>query len=160
MISEWALNAIVLNHVHRFFAAATVAVVDWDRDLKEDEGTKLAVVGNVLWVESGFLASTDAGEEMLGLVGALAGSLGSAISEGGGVTTERMLQVLTEQEQKALGEVDVIVANLMTRLENTQVQCESLGAVNDFVWKNLFPGFSWPTSALGLRAEISRALFE
>ncbi len=157
MLSRWELNAIVLCHVQRFFAAANQVVNGWEDPNLALERTLVSLAGNLLWVRSSFDAQSEEESEAMATVGALAGTFGGAIPAAQD-PREQALLLLDSLERQCLESVDLILADLQQSL--AQRQPLSSRQVNRLVWERLFPQYPYECGSEELKRRIRRRLLQ
>jgi len=146
-VDRWDLNAILLHHRTRFFQAADLAA----RSLERDPRAALALLGTLAWAASPFVAEDE--EEQAGL--AFGGALASQLTEAGGASLPALARVERELAARHDRLVDAIWSQLVAQGRTE----DSPAAVNEFVWRRLFPeveyGLSWAELVERLRVALA-----
>ena len=136
-MDRWDVNAIVLHHRSRFFLAATMAA----RDLGREPRSPLALLGTLAWAASPFVAEDE--DEQAGL--AFGGALAGRLADDGG--TAGLLAPLARVERALAARHDRLVEEIWKGLVDEGRTEASPSAVNELVWRRLFPeieyGLSW-----------------
>jgi hypothetical protein len=147
-MDRWHLNAIILSHVNRVFAAASF-VASSSADV--DEGTMVSLMGNLLWASSPYLAD-DAGEEaMMAFGGAVAGTLGPAFVGHRGGSSNDAAEVEFRNRHDDL--VEMVWDSLV---EAGLDRSDSYATVNAHVWGVLFPQLRYAQSFRALARQIAQ----
>lgn len=147
-MTSWDLHPVVLAHLERFFGAARRATASAPPD---GFGTAVGLAGNLLWANSAFLGGSKDREQALGIVGAVAGTLGPSL---GGGEPAVFAGVLDDLERTLLGSLDAVLAALATRATAEGVTRDSPAQLDRWVWQALFPGYPWPVG----HAELEQAI--
>jgi hypothetical protein len=145
-MDRWHLNAIVLAHVNRVFAAATMA----SASTVVDTGTVVGLMGNLLWAASPYVSDNPTEEATMAFAGAMVGSLGPALAAQGE-------DAISAAEREFFARHDELVDQVWERLRAEGLdKSKSFAAVNARVWALLFPSLRYEQSLSELAAEITR----
>lgn len=144
-MDRWHLNAIILSHVNRVFAAATMA----SSSVVVDTGTVVGLMGNLLWAASPYVSDNPKEEATMAFAGALVGSLGPALAAQGE-------DAISAAEQEFFARHDELVDAVWRVLEERgMTRSKSYAAVNGAVWSLLFPALRYEQSLSELAAQIA-----
>ncbi len=154
-MTPWDLNAVVLCHTQRWFAAVTAVVQAW-RDPGDRELAELTtLLGNAMWAHSGFVAESREHEHAMAWTGAMAGTLGGKLADLSRDRREGALALVSAQE-RALRELDdQLLTVLLAELGDRQL---TPGQLNRWVWQRLFPHDPYASSTAELQGAIQRRL--
>lgn len=145
-MNRWHVNGIVLSHVNRVFAAATMA----SASAVVDKGTIIGLLGNLLWAASPYVSDDTSEEATMAFAGAMAGSLGPALAVQGE-------DAISAAEREFFARHDQLVDAIWARLREDGVSdASSCHAVNRRVWQLLFPELRYEQSLSELAAQIAR----
>ena len=144
-MNRWHVNGIVLSHVNRVFAAATMA----SASAVIDKGTVVGLLGNLLWAASPYVSDDPKEEATMAFAGALAGSLGPALAVQGE-------DAVSAAEREFFARHDQLVDAVWARLREDGVREDSsCHAVNKRVWQLLFPELRYEQSLSELAQQIA-----
>ncbi len=151
-MDQWAVNAIVLHHLSRFFTAATMA----GESLGASQGALASLLGNLSWAASPFYAKDREEQAAMAFGGALLGAFGPEVGERSAAVAEE----LGSLESAFLARQDLIVQAALRSLGEAGLLEASPAAVNEHVWKLLFPRLDYRQSLGDLVAQLRRSLAE
>jgi len=147
-MDRWAVNAIILSHVNRVFAAASLAV----NTEALDPGTLVSLLGNLTWAASAFTAKDREEEATMAFAGALAGSLGPTLL----ASQSEASATLRACEREFLLRHDELVEIAWNSLGAAGLRSSnSCAAVNAHVWELLFPQLRYQQSVGELARQIA-----
>lgn len=146
-MDRWHVNAIVLSHVNRVFAAASF-VASSSADV--DEGTMVSLMGNLLWAASPYASNDVTEEALMAFGGAVAGTLGPAFVGHRHGGTNEVAEVEFREQHDQL--VEYVWASLV---EAKLDKSSSFAAVNAHVWNVLFPNLRYEQSFRALARQIA-----
>lgn len=146
-LDRWHLNAIILSHVNRVFAAASF-VASSSADV--DEGTMASLMGNLLWAASPYISEDTSEEALMAFGGALAGTLGPAFVGHRGGEANDAAEVAFRKGHDEL--VEMVWDSLV---EAGLDKHGSYAAVNAHVWRALFPKLRYEQSFRALARQIA-----
>ena len=144
-MDRWHLNAIILAHVNRVFAAATMA----SASTVIDTGTVVGLMGNLLWAASPYVSDNPKEEATMAFAGAMVGSLGPALAAQGE-------DAISAAEREFFTRHDELLEAVWTKLKAEGLdKSKSAAAVNARVWTLLFPNLRYGLSLSELAANIA-----
>lgn len=147
-MDRWALNAIILSHVNRVFAAASLAVTTEAMD----PGTLVSLLGNLVWASSSFAAKDREEAATMAFAGAIAGSLGPTLL----ASESEASATLRACEREFLLHHDELVEQAWNSLGAANLRgSSSCAAVNAHVWELLFPQLRYQQSIGELARQIA-----
>lgn len=159
MLDQWQLNAIVLQHIDRFFGAAQQAVQAWSPNDDALIGGLGTLVGNLLWARSHFEAPNQRQEEQMATTGAVVSSLADRVVQGqSGTARARALVALAEVERALRTDYDALLETVMGKLREQKLLGASPATVNAAAWSVLFPDFPASSSQPELVAALAARL--
>ena len=148
-MDRWHVNAIILAHVNRVFAAASFGAGS-SADI--NDGTMVSLLGNLLWAASPYVAHNRTDEAMMAFGGAIAGTMGPAFvarQEGQGDPNESAEVEFREHHDEL---VELVWRSLVTAGLH---QNGSFAAVNAHAWQLLFPQLRYEQSFRALARQIA-----
>ena len=144
-MDRWHLNAIILAHVNRVFAAATMA----SSSTVIDTGTVVGLMGNLLWAASPYVSDNPKEEATMAFAGAMVGSLGPALAAQGE-------DAISAAEREFFTRHDELLESVWAKLKAEGLdKSKSPAAVNARVWTLLFPNLRYGLSLSELAAHIA-----
>lgn len=161
MLLRWDLNPIVLCFFSKFFRAANSAVEQWENDEKGKQGTMLSLAGNVLWAQSPYISGNESEEEMLAMLGALAGTIGDKVGEGNEPSRgAQITELLAQQERNLLLGIDEVLDGLLDEMRAEGLKDPSPGETDQWIWEHLFPSYPYGLSEPQLKAAFRARIDE
>ena len=143
MLTTWAVNAVALCHVQRFFLSAHTVAQTMD-EVKDDMlGEALTLLGNMQWARSSFEGRSPAEERAMAYTGAVLGSVGDRILPPSRGRAQAALSFVAWWEQELYQNWSGLIQTLWDGLPEADRAGMSPAALNAHVWSRLFPGYPW-----------------
>jgi hypothetical protein len=154
-MTRWDLNAVVLCHCQRYFAAVTAAIQGWQDPGDQELGQLASLLGNVLWARSAYVGLDRAREQALSVGGAVVGTIGGRLGELSDDPRAQALALVAAEERLVLEQHDELLAGLAAELVG---QSMTPGEFNRWVWERLFPQYPYSLGTSELQAAVRERL--
>ncbi len=151
------LNSVVLCHLQRYFCAVTAVVQAWEDPTDRELADLTTLLGNAMWAHSGFVSDSREQEHAMAWAGAMAGTLGERIADLSGDLRQRALSLVCAEERRVFEHYDPLLQALAARLGERELPP---GALNHWVWQQLFPRYPYVCGTAELQDAIRGRLGE